>query len=101
VEWRFRVGSARLVVPVSGPIVADNSEALRRAAIAGAGIIVLPLYYAASDLADGRLVRVLTTSKLDTLAIFAVYRSGRFVPAKARAFVDFLIARFRTPPWRR
>jgi DNA-binding transcriptional LysR family regulator len=98
VEWRFRRGTRPLVVPVSGPIVADNSEALRRAAIAGAGIIVLPLYYAAADLEAGRLQQVRAGDELEPLGVFAVYSKGPVVPRKVRAFVDFLVARFRTFP---
>lgn len=98
VEWRFRKGVKALVVPVSGPIVADNSEALRRAAIAGAGIIVLPLYYARADLEAGRLVRILDREALESLGVFAVYSKGPIVPSKVRAFVDFLAARLRTFP---
>ncbi len=99
VEWRFRRGARDVVVPVMGPIVADNSETLRRGALAGAGLIVLPVYYAAMDLAEGRLVSVLGDWELDVLGIFAVYSSGRLVPAKVRAFVDFLAERLRPPPW--
>lgn len=99
VEWRFRRGTSYVTATVSGPIVADNSEALRRAALEGAGLIVLPVYYAAADISAGRLVPVLTDYKLDTLGIFAVYSPGRFVPRKVRAFVDFMSARFRAARW--
>ncbi len=88
VEWRFHVGRLSIVVPVSGPMSADNAEALRRAALAGAGLIVPPRFSVADDLAGGRLVAVLERFPVAPLGIFAVYTRGHFVPAKVRRFVD-------------
>ncbi|CAD5372964.1 LysR family transcriptional regulator [Rubrivivax sp. A210] len=50
---------SRLSVPVRGPFAANNSEALREAALGGAGIALLPDFSARKDLAAGRLVVVL------------------------------------------
>jgi DNA-binding transcriptional LysR family regulator len=100
VEWKLAVGRSAVVVPVSGPIVADSAETLRQAALAGAGIVALPLFCLASDLAAGRLVRLLDDHPLSDLGIFAVYTKGRFVPSKVRKFVDFLAAKLKPPPWK-
>ena len=95
VEWCFRAGRHDLVVPVSGPMSADNTEALRRGALAGAGIIVPPRFSVEDDLAAGRLVQVLEDFPVSPLGIFAVYSRGRFVPAKVRRFVDHVAERLR------
>jgi DNA-binding transcriptional LysR family regulator len=95
IEWRFRSGRAEIVVPVSGPIVTDNVETLRRAAVAGAGIVALPVFCLAPDLAAGRLVRLLEEHPLAPVGVFAVYAKGRFVPAKVRKFIDHLASRMR------
>jgi DNA-binding transcriptional LysR family regulator len=100
IEWKLAVGRSSVVVPVSGPIVADSAETLRQAALVGAGIVALPLFFVASDLAAGRLVRVLEAHPLADLGIYAVYTKGRFVPSKVRKFVDFLAAKLRPPPWK-
>jgi DNA-binding transcriptional LysR family regulator len=49
----------KVTVPVSGPFVANNSEALREAAQAGLGIALLPDFSAQAALASGKLQRVL------------------------------------------
>jgi DNA-binding transcriptional LysR family regulator len=60
--WSFEaVGGdgSRISVPVQGPFAANNSEALREAALGGVGIALLPDFSAQKDLAAGRLVVVL------------------------------------------
>ena len=49
----------RVSVAVRGGFAANNSEALREAALGGAGIALLPDFSAQRDLLAGRLVRVL------------------------------------------
>jgi DNA-binding transcriptional LysR family regulator len=99
IEWRFGGGRTATVVPVSGPITSDSAEVLRRAAIAGAGIIVLPMLHIVEDLEAGRLVPVLDDHPVASIGVFAVYARGRFVPAKVRKFVDLLVTVLRDAPW--
>jgi DNA-binding transcriptional LysR family regulator len=98
-EWRFREGRSFVIVPTSGPLAADNIEALRHAAVAGAGLVILPLSSALDDLGAGRLERVLDDHPLEPLGVFAVFAKGKVVPAKVRKFVDHLAAALRSPPW--
>lgn len=49
----------RVTVPVSGSLTANNSEALRDAAVAGLGIALLPDFTAQSALRAGKVVEVL------------------------------------------
>jgi DNA-binding transcriptional LysR family regulator len=49
----------RITVPVTGNLAANNSEALREAALMGAGIALLPDFSAQAALRQGQLVRVL------------------------------------------
>jgi DNA-binding transcriptional LysR family regulator len=100
VEWRFRDGRSETAVPVSGPIVSDDVEALRRSAIAGAGIIVVPRFFVAPDIDAGRLVPLLEQYASPELGVFAVYSKGKLVPAKIRAFVAHLATHARAARWR-
>ena len=52
-------GASRITVPVSGPFAANNSEALRDAAISGLGIALMPDFSAQEALQSGVLVEVL------------------------------------------
>ena len=52
-------GAPRMTVPVSGPFAANNSEALRDAAVSGLGIALMPDFSAQDALQSGVLVEVL------------------------------------------
>lgn len=56
---RERAEPPRITVPVAGPFAANNSEALRDAALGGLGIALLPDFSAQAALQSGRLVEVL------------------------------------------
>jgi DNA-binding transcriptional LysR family regulator len=98
-EWRFEGGERATVVPVTGPLQSDNVEALRRAAVAGAGIVLLPTFVVAGDLEAGRLVTVLDDHPVAALGVFVLYARGKFVPTKVRAFVDHLASHLRRARW--
>ncbi|WP_213954648.1 MULTISPECIES: LysR family transcriptional regulator [unclassified Variovorax] len=56
---RTPVNAPRVTVAVTGPLAANNSEALRDAAIAGLGIALLPDFSAQAALQSGKVVEVL------------------------------------------
>jgi DNA-binding transcriptional LysR family regulator len=101
VDWKFYEGERTHVPPVSGPIAADSNLTLRDAALAGAGILTLPIYLAAADLAAGRLVPLLEAYPLAPLFVYAAYPKGKVVPNKVRSFVQHLTSRLAPPPWAR
>jgi len=100
-EWRFRErGSKEVVsVPVEPRFSAASGAVLRKAAVAGMGLAVLPRFMVVSELSAGRLVPLLDTLHAPSLGIYAVYPETRRVPGKVRAFVDLLAAYFKTPRW--
>lgn len=101
--WRLRGASGGEVsVRVRGRLEANLGEVIRDAAIAGMGIALHSTWHVCDDLRAGRLQRVLPTYSLPESGIYAVMPQRRLVPARARAFTDFLAQRFgRTPPWDR
>ncbi len=72
--WRFERDGEPVDVPVSGNISANEVSVLARAALEGAGIAMLPTYYAADDIASGRLRAILTQSKPQEL-VFTAFMS--------------------------
>ncbi|TDV07875.1 LysR family transcriptional regulator [Paraburkholderia caballeronis] len=72
------------------PFQVNNPEALALAIREGMGIGPLPVPVALPGLTDGSLVRVLPTLRLQTLNIYALYASRRYLDAKIRTFVEFL-----------
>jgi DNA-binding transcriptional LysR family regulator len=79
------------VLEVAGPVCANNGDLLRHAAIAGMGICSLPRFIVAEDLAAGRLEAVLGDWSAPSLVLSAVWPSRRYLPAKVRVFVDYLV----------
>jgi DNA-binding transcriptional LysR family regulator len=82
-------------VAVTGRIEVNSPMAARAAAVAGLGWAILPDFIAAPDLAAGRLVTALDDRIPKGGGIFAVYPHRRYLPAKVRVFVDFLVQWFR------
>ena len=83
-------------VGVSGPMEVNSPMAARAAAVAGLGFAILPDFIAAPDIEAGRLVPLLDDRMLKGGGIFAVYPHRRYLPAKVRVFVDFLVQWFKT-----
>ena len=100
-EWRFLQKGKKelLAVAIEPRLSAASGAIVRRAAVAGLGIAVLPAFMAAAELAAGRLEVVLDSLYAPTLGIYAVYPESRRVPSKVRAFVDTLAAHFTTRRW--
>jgi len=93
--WTFRDAAGReRAVRVAGSLNSNNGDLLVAAAAQGAGITLEPDFIVGPELGKGRLVTVLEGFEAPASPIYAVYPSRRFLPAKVRAFVDFLAARF-------
>ncbi len=83
----------RVTVQVSGSLAANNSEALRDAALAGLGIALLPDFSAQAALQAGKLVAVLPGwAPVGSFAdrIYAIRPYSAHVPRAVSALVDHL-----------
>ncbi len=93
--WQFRApvteGGETISLETTGSYQVNNSEALREALIAGVGIGRLPTFIAGPDVAAGKLVPVMSNYHLPSQIIYAIFPERRHLPAKVRAFVDFLV----------
>jgi DNA-binding transcriptional LysR family regulator len=95
-NWPFQQPSGEMTsVAVSGPIEVNSPLTTRAAAIAGLGFAPLPDFIAAPALETGELVPVLEDYLPRGGGIFAVYPHRRYLPAKIRVFVDFLVQWFK------
>ncbi|TPI47005.1 LysR family transcriptional regulator [Mesorhizobium sp. B2-9-1] len=96
-NWRFKgEGEDSISVAVSGPIEVNSPIVARAAALSGLGFAMLPDFVAAPDVASGKLVTALDDRLLAGTGIFAVYPHRRYLPAKVRVLVDFLVQWFKT-----
>lgn len=103
-EWHIRnADNVVSRVKVSGPLTANNAEALHAAAVDGLGIALLPTWTVGGAVRSGDLVRLLPGHEADLTseetAIHAIYPHARHLSAKVRAFVDYLVQIYRPSPY--
>jgi DNA-binding transcriptional LysR family regulator len=96
--WHFDGPDGYASVEVNGTLRLDNENAVRQAALAGLGIALLPTYIIGADLQQNTLHAVLPDCNPPETALFATYLPNRYVAAKVRVFVDYLVARFGPAP---
>jgi DNA-binding transcriptional LysR family regulator len=94
--WPFRHEGRDFTLCVEGGIVANNGETLGQLAAAGVGVTRVGRFSVAAEIAQGRLVALLEDyNPGDVELIHAVFVGGAHLPARVRAFVDFLADRLR------
>ncbi|WP_431283663.1 LysR family transcriptional regulator [Humitalea sp. 24SJ18S-53] len=93
--WRFLTEGALEELRIAARFSSNNGEVLRQMAVAGHGIALLDDYTVRQELQSGRLVRLLPEARVTNtgfdLGIYAVFRQTSLLPAKTRAFLDFLV----------
>lgn len=97
--WRFGAPKQPVEVPVSAPVVVNNFDLVREAALAGVGIACLPIFRCVHDLKAGYLRTVLDDWSTEEILLNVVYPSARHIPPKVRAFLDLLNDKVTTSLW--
>src|SRR3984893_17658919 len=82
------------VIPHRPRLVSDDMIALRSAAIAGVGVVHLPLLMVSDEIRNGQLVHLLPGWAPKRQVVHAVYPSKRGLLPSVRALLDYLGARF-------
>jgi len=81
-----------LLVPIGPALVADHTDTLLRATLEGAGISSQPEDIAAPFLHSGQLRTVLPAWITNRLSVVAAYPGRRFLTARARVFLEHVVA---------
>jgi DNA-binding transcriptional LysR family regulator len=90
--WHFTdPDGAPVSVRVSGNLISNSGETLRRAALQGVGISLAAGFLISGDLESGRLVRLLPEYRPVDFAVNAVYPHRHHLSAKVRSFIDLLV----------
>jgi DNA-binding transcriptional LysR family regulator len=102
-EYRLGQAGRMATQAVIGPLSGNETAVLRQAALAGAGIAMLPTYFVGDDLMRGSLVRVMPDHEPEPLGIHAIYLSRQHQPLPLKLLIDFLAERFGgdIAPWDR
>jgi DNA-binding transcriptional LysR family regulator len=96
---RFVRGQAEPAESVSLPtarsgLSTTHIDTLYASALAGLGIAGLPSFVAEDALMEHALERVVPEWQIATQTIYAAMPTRKYVPARTRAFIDFLVATF-------
>ncbi len=94
-QWTFKDANDNLTrVPIRYDVSSSNAIALREAALRGMGPVLLADWLVDEDIAQGRLVPLLTdyavTAEDFDTAAWLLYPSRNFLPNKTRVMIDFL-----------
>uniref|UniRef100_UPI0013CDE6A8 HTH-type transcriptional regulator PtxR n=1 Tax=Pseudomonas aeruginosa TaxID=287 RepID=UPI0013CDE6A8 len=98
--WTFERQRERATVQTRGRLLANNTLAVYRLVLDGAGVSVLPSFLVAREIARGRLVRLLPGWRLPQGGIYALYPSARYMPVRVRAFIESLREHLGREPFR-
>ena len=92
--WRVTgPDGAQAEVQVSGRFSGNTAQALRKAALAGLGIALLPSTLTQRDLRAGLLVPVLPEYRRQGHGVHMVYPSRRYLPLAVSAFMELVISK--------
>lgn len=92
--WRFLVAGRSEVVKVHGVLSSNDGDIVQGWALDGQGIVIRSEWDVAKYLESGRLRRVLPEFALPGADLYAYYPSKQNLPARVRAFINFLAEQF-------
>lgn len=95
-QWTLRdAAGAEMPARLAETITLDDPAALREAALLGLGVTLLAVPDVLPWIERGELVRLLPRWYADAGAISIYYASRTLMPAKTRAFIDFVVEAFQ------
>jgi DNA-binding transcriptional LysR family regulator len=99
-RWRFlREDVEEATVAPTGPLRANNADALTPSLMAGLGLAVQPEFIVWKDIAAGRLEAVMCDWRPPPIALNVVTPPGALRPPRVTALIEFLVRRLAKAPW--
>lgn len=96
-EWTLHEGSASFLWPEQARLSCNHGDGLRRAALAGLGLVMQPEVLLADDLASGQLVAVLQHCSPPARPVHLVYAPDRRRLPKLSRFVTHVLEALGLP----
>ncbi|WP_394846918.1 LysR substrate-binding domain-containing protein [Pendulispora brunnea] len=93
--WEFDGPHGQVSVKIRGPLLTNNSIAIRDATVGGLGIALVPDFIVTKELAEKRVKPLLERYSASGYGIFMVAPPSRYVAPKVRAFAEFLTEALR------
>ncbi len=89
-NWVFKHDGQQFTVTVNGAFASDNASALRKAALAGHGIMHVPQCLVHEDLLSGALVTLFDKEIDKTIGVYALHPFIKKTPRKVLALVEHI-----------
>jgi DNA-binding transcriptional LysR family regulator len=90
-RWALKGKSGPVKIRARGDLSVNSGEFVRDAAVDGVGIALLPDFFIARDIAEGRLRPILPDACGVEAGIHLVYPQARYRNSAVRTLIDFLI----------
>lgn len=100
-QLNFTKGDQSASITIDPVLETNDGQIVRAAALAGTGILVQPMYIIYDDIISGRLTPILNDWDLPRLTINIAFQSKRYMPAKTRLFIDYLVDEFEKQSYER
>jgi len=89
-EWEFHQGRRKLVVETKGRLYLNDGATALSACLASQGIGQMMELWTEEHLRTGTLVNLFPSWSDELFPLYAYYPSRQFLPARVRAFLDFI-----------
>jgi DNA-binding transcriptional LysR family regulator len=89
--WEFHRRRKRVLIAPRGRLTVNDPSALLNACLAGFGVAQMLLLGAEPLIAEGRLINLFPDWPDERYPLYACYPTRHHMPAKTRAFLDFVI----------
>jgi DNA-binding transcriptional LysR family regulator len=90
--WEFHRGRKIVKIPTSGRIVVSDITTQHKLCLAAYGIAQAMEIGVSTLLLEGKLIDLFPDWPDERFPVYAIHPSRRYLPAKSRAFLDFLVA---------
>ncbi|MBL4727635.1 MAG: LysR family transcriptional regulator [Rhizobiaceae bacterium] len=98
--WKLEGPEGPVDYRVNGDLQTNSSEVVREAVITGSGIALRSTWDVGPELASGKLKILLSQYTGNKhAAVYALYPTRSFLPAKVRAFIEFLAELYGPNPY--
>jgi len=94
-EWRFRVGTRSVVVPITSAITCNDIDSAINACMDGLGLGMFLSYMLPTEGSRGRLRYVLEKFEPEPTPIHVIYPQAKLLSNKVRMFIDECVGKMR------
>ena len=89
--FEYPDGGGFKLLPMSGPVVVNSSDAYHAACLAGLGIIQAPVIGVREEIARGEVVEILPQLQPAPMPVSLLYAHRRNLPKRVRVFMDWVV----------